>query len=51
MADSLRQTEMVGDPAERERVRLEADKAREEADAYARQVELIDERTRGPSRP
>jgi putative peptide zinc metalloprotease protein len=44
VADALRQAESVGDPAERERVRLESERARTDADAAARQVELIDER-------
>lgn len=49
VADALRQTEMVGEPAERERVRLEAEKAREEADAYDQNVRLIDERLKAVS--
>lgn len=49
VADLLRQQMTVGDPAERDKVRLEADKALQEADSYARQVDLLDERLRAVS--
>ncbi|HET6574472.1 MAG TPA: biotin/lipoyl-binding protein [Fimbriiglobus sp.] len=49
VADSLRQQLTVGDPAQRDKVRLEADQARDEADAWARQVDLLDERLRAVS--
>jgi putative peptide zinc metalloprotease protein len=49
LADALRQAESVGEPAERDRTRLETAKARDEADAYARQVELLDARIQAVS--
>jgi putative peptide zinc metalloprotease protein len=49
LADALHQAESVGEPAERDRTRLETAKARDEADAYARQVELLDARIQAVS--
>jgi putative peptide zinc metalloprotease protein len=49
VADSLRQQMSIGDETQREQVRLQAEEARAQADAFARQVEMYDDRIRAVS--